>query len=249
MASIARGMSRSSSDVTRILLIALFAVVATPPARAQAPDYHGKLTIGTYEAAGEPSVDVNIRYSLQDWTGWAGYYAVRDGTSQGRIGIEYDLHRRRLFLVPSLQAASHGFLGGSVYSEIGGRIYVVAGASRTNLQPYVDLTFDPNESWQLGAGAHIGRADSIALFSIWDNRLHTGQQNTHTVLRHHFGASQRLTAGASYKSGHGDDGTFVRGGAVTIEYDLGRWFGKVSGDRHVNFSPDTMWRLGGGLRF
>jgi len=249
MASIPRGIFCPSSDVTRILLIVLLAACATRPARAQAPDYHGKLTIGAYEASGEPSVDVNIRYSLENWTGWAGYYAARDGTPQGRTGIEYDLHRRRLFLVPSLQAASHGFLGGSVYSEIGGRIYLVAGASRTNLRPYTNLTFDPNESWSLGAGAHIGHADSIAFFSIWDNRLHTGQQNTHTVLRRHFGASQRLTADASYKSGHGDDGTYVRGGAVTIEYDLRRWFGKVSRDQHVNFSPDTMWRFGGGLRF
>ena len=90
MASIACRTCCRSAAVMRILLIALCAAGASVPLRAQAPDYHGKLTIGAYEAAGEASVDVNVRYSLQDWTGWAGYYGLSEGTSQGRVGIEYD---------------------------------------------------------------------------------------------------------------------------------------------------------------
>jgi len=216
-----------------------------------APDYHGKLTIAGYRAGGESSVDVNLRYSLGNWTGWAGYYATEEGTPirQGRVGIEYDLHMRWLFLVPSVQMASEGFYGGSVYSEIGGPVYVIAGVSRTNLGPYANLTFDPNESWQLGAGAHVGGSDTVALSTIWDNRLDTGQQITHAVVRHHFGGTYRLTVDVSYKSGHGDTGAYLRGDAESIEYDWRRWFVKGAHDRHANFGMPTMWRLGGGMRF
>jgi hypothetical protein len=124
-----------------------------------------------------------------------------------------------------------------------------AGASRTNLKPYANLTFDPNESWQLGAGAHLGKADSITAFAIWDNRLHTGQQNSHLLFRHYLPHSRRLTVDVSYKSGRDDDGVYIRGSAQAMEYDWHRWFVKLARDQHVNFTPATMWRAGGGLRF
>src|SRR5689334_2047144 len=229
-------------------VLIVLALLARPgPARAQ--DYHGKLTVSTYDADGDQSVDVNVRYSLGDWTGWVGYYAAEDGTKQGRTGIEYDLHRPWLFLVPSIQVASKGFVGGSLYSEIGTRWYLIAGLSRTDLRPYANLTFDPNDSWQLGAGMHFAKSDSIALYTIWDNRLDTSQQITHAVLRHHFGATERITLDVSYKSGHGDDGTYLRGDAEAAEYDWRRWFVKAAHDRHANFGEPTMWRFGGGLRF
>ena len=232
-----------------ILFAWLVAASAASPAFAQAPDDHAKLTFGDYLFADQSGLDVNLRYSLSDWTGWVGYYAPTDGARQGRVGIEYDLRTRWLFLVPSAQAASAGFYGGSVYSEVGRRLYLIAGASRTNLRPYVNLNFDPNESWQLGGGAHLGKADAIALFSIWDNRLHTGQRNTHITARHYIATSQRVTLDASYKSGLGDDGVFVRGGAIAVEYDWRRWFARVACDQHANYGESTMWRLGGGVRF
>jgi hypothetical protein len=179
-----------------VLMLILVAAVAAP---ARAQDYHGKVTVSTYDAAGDQSVDVNVRYSLGDWTGWVGYYGAEDGTKQGRTGIEYDLHRSWLFFVPSIQIASKGFVGGSLYSEIGTRWYLIAGLSRTDLRPYANLTFDPNDSWQLGAGMHFAKSDSIALYTIWDNRLDTGQQVTHAVLRHHFGETERITLDVSYK--------------------------------------------------
>jgi hypothetical protein len=232
-----------------LAIAALIATATATPAFAQAPDYHGKLTIATYDTSGDTSLDVNLRYSFGNWTGWAGYYTATDDTRQGRVGVEYDLHERWLFLVPSIQTASHGFYGGSVYAEVGQPVYLIAGISRTNLAPYANLTFDPNDSWQLGAGAHFGKGDSIAVYTIWDNRLDTGQQITHAVLRHHFGETYRITLDVSYKSGHGDAGTYLRGDAESVEYDWGRWFVKGAHDRHANFGDPTMWRLGGGLRF
>jgi hypothetical protein len=216
---------------------------------AQDADYHGKLTINSYYAGGDSSLDVNARYFLGDWTGWVGYYTSTEGTRQGRFGIEYDWRWRRLYLVPSAQTASEGFFGGTIYAEIGKPVYLVAGASRTNLKPYVNLTFDPNESWQLGAGTHVGKADTLAIFTIWDNRLDTGQQVTHLVVRHHFVRAERLTIDVSYKSGHDDEHNYLRAGEASAEYDWGRWFAKAAVDEHANFGDATMFRFGGGLRF
>jgi hypothetical protein len=224
-------------------------VVRAPIARAQAPDYRGKVTFGNYYQGGDASLDVNLRYSIADWTGWIGYYTSTASVQQARTGVEYDMRRRWLYFVPSVQAATHEFLGSTAYAEVGERVYAIAGVSRTNLKPYVNLTFDPNESWQAGVGAHVSAQDTISLYSIWDNRLDTGQHLTHFVLRHHFAGQKRITVDASYKSGRGEGGMYLRGGAGVLEFDRGRWFTKVAGDQHANFALDTMWRLGGGFRF
>jgi hypothetical protein len=221
------------------------------PASAQTEDeYHGKMTLGVYTSGGQTTIDFNTRYSAGDWTGWLGWYGPHSEIgSQARAGLEYDMRRQRVLLIPSIQAASPSFVGGSLYSEIGGTMYAIAGVSRTNLKPYVNLNFDPNESWQLGVGAHFRPTDSAAAFTVWDNRLHTGQQNTHVVVRHYFAGAHRITLDASYKSGHEESGEFVRGMAIATEIDLHRWFVKLARDAHVNFTAATMWRFGGGMRF
>jgi hypothetical protein len=229
--------------------LCIIGIIAAGAARVDAQDYHGKLTVGVYRADGASTTDLNVRYSAGDWTGWIGWYGPQSEIRQSRAGIEYDLKRPWLVLVPSMQVASQSFVGGSVYSEVGTSLYVVAGASRTNLKPYANLTFDPNESWQLGGGAHLGKSDSVAAFAIWDNRLHTGQQNSHLAIRHYLAHSHRLTVDVSYKSGHDDQGVYVRGAAEAMEYDWHRWFVKVARDQHVNYSAATMWRVGGGVRF
>lgn len=235
-------------DAGRALAFAL-AVVVTPIRSADAQDYNGKFTAGVYAVDHQVTTDLNVRYSARHVTGWIGWYGPQGDIRQSRMGVEYDLKRSWLVAVPSAQVASGSFVGGSVYSEIGTRWYLVAGASRTNLRPYANLTFDPNESWQLGAGVHVGNADSVAAFTIWDNRLETGQQNSHVVIRHYLSHARRLTVDVSYKSGHGDAGDFVRGSAEAMEYDWHRWFVKLARDAHVNFTHETMWRTGAGLRF
>jgi hypothetical protein len=228
-------------------LVAGLQILAAVPAAAQGPNYHGKVTIGEYQTSGDSSMDMNVRYSRSDWTAWLGYYSSSD-IREGRTGIEYDFRKDWLYVVPSAQAATKGFLGGTVYAEVGRRIYAIAGLSRTNLKPYVNLTFDPNDSWQAGAGMHFNDIVTIGLFTIWDNRLGTGQQITHAFVRRRLGELQRLTLDTSYKSGRGDDLMYVSGVAVSVEYDMHRWFVKIAGDQHANFGPDTMYRFGGGLR-
>jgi len=233
--------------MTRVVL--MLALAASWACDARAQDYHGKATMTVYEAGGDTSLDLNVRYTAGNFTTWAGYYGTQNDDNQGRAGVEYDWKRPNLFLVPSVQIASHGFVGGSVYSEIGPTVFLVAGFSRTNLHPYANLTFDPNESWQLGAGWHIGDEDSLTGYTIWDNRLDTGQQVTHVVLKHYMPRKRRITLDTSYKSGHGDEGVYVHGFAEQVEDDWGRWFVKGAVDQHANYGPDTMVRLGGGFRF
>jgi hypothetical protein len=188
---------------SRVVAVCAIACLASTPAHAQVQDYQGKLTVGVYATDEQTTTDVNVRYSSGDWTGWLGWYGPRSDVRQGRAGLEYDLRKRGIVLIPSIQAASASFVGGSLYSEIGGTVYAIAGVSRTNLEPYVNLNFDPNESWQLGAGAHFHQADSVAAFTVWDNRLHTNQQNTHVIVRYYFSGTHRIMHDASYKSGRG----------------------------------------------
>jgi hypothetical protein len=232
-----------------VVVACVIAWLGSTSADAQAQDYQGKLTLGVYASDEQTTVDINARYSARDWTGWLGWYGPQPDVGQARAGLEYDVRRRHMLLIPSIQAASPSFVGGSIYSEIGQVVYAIAGVSRTDLKPYVNLNFDPNESWQLGAGVHFGRADSVAASTIWDNRLHTAQRNSHVVLRYYFAGPYRLTLDASYKSGRGDTGTFVRGIAVATEVDWRRWFVKAARDAHFNYSASTMWRFGGGMRF
>lgn len=151
--------------------------------------------------------------------------------------------------MPSVQLASNGFVQGSVYSELGGATRAILGYSRTNLRPHATLTFDPNDSAQLGIGRILRDAGRVDLFTIADVRLGTGQQNTHLIWRRPFGRGKRLTLDVLYKSGHADSGAFVRGGGATLTLDWPRWFLRWAYDPDVNFSAYMMVRIGGGIRF
>lgn len=244
-------MSGPLSEALSISLTGLGTLVwlAASAPQAAAQDYAGKVTAGVYAADGVETLDLNIRYTTGRVTSWAGWYGPDAATRQARAGVELDLRRPGLLVIPSLQVASRGFAGGSVYAEAGTRVYAIAGVSRTNLQPYMNLTFDPNESWQAGAGVHLGGGRSVAGYTIWDNRLGTGQRNTHLVLREPLAGRRRITLDLSRKLGRDDDGVFVRGSGVQTEVDYHRWFVKLARETRVNFGAATMWRAGGGFRF
>ena len=121
--------------VTRWLIVMTAVVVALTRARAEAQDYQGKLTVAVYTADSRVTTDLNVRYASHDWTGWVGWYGPQSEVRQSRAGIEYDFKRQGLVLVPSMQVASQSFVGGTIYSEVGQSVYLVAGVSRTNLKP------------------------------------------------------------------------------------------------------------------
>jgi hypothetical protein len=221
---------------------------ATPP-QDGAPDPLDKLTLAVYRADGDTSYDVNVRRKFGEFVAWLGGFYDPMGPSQARVGAEYDFGRERALAVPSLQLASNGFIQGSVYSELGGTTHAIVGYSRTNLRPYATLTFDPNDSAQLGIGRIFRDAGRIDLFTIADIRLGTGQQNTHLIWRRLFPRGDRVTLDILYKSGHADSGDFVRGAGATLTFDWPRWFLRWAYDPYANFSAYTMVRIGGGFRF
>lgn len=213
------------------------------------PSVDSKLTVTLCRVPGQTAWDVNVRHAWDHATAWLGSFLGPRDVRQSRAGVELDLQRPGLLFVPSVQAATQRFLGASVYAEVGTRWFAILGAGRTNLRPYVNLTWDPNECWQFGGGRRLGAGEAVELFTIWDNRLHTGQQDTHLVVRRHTPAHDRWTVDLEYKSGHLDDGRFVRGEGATVTYDHRNWFARVAYDPYANFGPAAMWRLASGLRF
>jgi hypothetical protein len=147
---------------------------------------------------------------------------------------------------PTLEVGTSGFVGASLYSEAGGERYLIGGYARTNLKPLQDITWDPGDSAQLGAGwRHSG--EKVSAWSTFDVRLHTGQQSTHVVWKHKLAASA-LTFDAIYKSGRLDTGRYIRAAGLGLYYDR-RWFGKLYYDPHANFGQRNMVRLLFGKKF
>ena len=225
--------------------------LAEEPAAAPAPFAYGqswKLTAALYRTGGQTSGDLNLRGSQGDFNFWVGGYAG-GGSGVARIGGEWGYKSETFRFTPTLVVASNGLVAGQLYAEAGTHAYLIAGASRTNLRDYFNLTFDPNESLQLGAGIRLDRRTVLNAYSIFDVRLHSGQQVTHAVFRRYLFPGHRLTVDVAYKSGHSDEGGFVRGLGATVTWDWPTLFVRGAYDPYANFTGETMWRLGGGVRF
>jgi hypothetical protein len=243
------------------LLLLLSATLAFPargddsPAEAQlapverADDFTGKATASLYILPGRVQLDVNLRKRFGSVTGWMGAFVDPKGTSAGRFGVEYDFQTDVLVAVPALQVATNGLINGAFYAEIGRTVYGIAGFTFTNLKPLYNLTFDPNDAVELGGGIHLSRFDKLYAFTIFDVRLGTGQQDTHVLYRRKLDAESGLTLDVLYKSGHRDDGVYVRGLGVGLYFDRSGWFLKAYYDPWVNFTHEAMVRVGGGLKF
>lgn len=112
-----------------------------------------KLTLGRYDYSDHTrGVDTNLRHTSMLGNVWLGYYRQDDDSvSQWRAGWDRSFGTGLRFS-PSVQFASGGFVGGSAQVETGEPWFVAAGLGRTNLRPYVNLNFDPNDSYMLSAG-------------------------------------------------------------------------------------------------
>jgi hypothetical protein len=215
----------------------------------QSASLANKLTVAYYNfSSGKQGFDVNLRHSFKSSTAWIGDYYETAGFDQARLGYEYDYHQNWVTFVPSVQAASHGFLGASVYAEAGRQLFVIGGAGRTNLRPYWNLGFDPNDYVQFGAGFHDHENNTVSVYAIRDDRLGTGQTNTHLFFRRHM-HDLRLTADVVREHGNGDDGLVIRAWTVSLDVDWRRWFIRVARDPHVNYTADRQVRVATGLRF
>ena len=212
-----------------------------------------KFTPTYYHTSNQPSAfDLNLRGTLGPQNAWIGFYRQHEEFQQLRLGYDYTAEVAFGKVVPSVQYATRGFLGGSVLAEIGERHFGLLGWGRTNLKDYFNLNFDPNDAVTFGAGTRVLTNTTLSLFQIRDDRLHTGQRVTHFVTRVKPDGKSRWTVDVFYKEGRPDSdpaSAKLHGTGATLTYDYDRYFVRVASDPHVNFSDSHMTRVALGLRF
>ena len=213
-----------------------------------------KFTTGVYRLAGGglppgDALDLNLRHSSDAGNFWVGWYrAPMQDVSQLRAGWDRTFTLGPVRVLPSVQWATGGFLGGSIGAETGETWFVGAGLGRTNLRPYANLNFDPNDSWTLSAGYRWADNHVLTVLMVRDNRENPDQQHLHLTYRTPVGDGQRLTLDLLAKRGL-VEGEPVRRLGATVGYDWPRYFVRLAWDPKVNFTAQNMLRLSGGLRF
>lgn len=238
------------------------------PARVwadEAPALPIKFTTGLYDLSGSDQqsakgLDLNLRHTSRFGNTWLGWYlqAASGNTDQAdysprvqqsRAGWDNSFEFQALRLQPSLQIADGGFVGGSFNLETGQSWYAGAGLGRTNLQPYVNLNFDPNDALMLSAGYRSSdRAPSVGLQWVRDNRLNPDQRHLHLIYRQRISSQERITIDLLDKVGTvGDE--YIHKLGWSVAYDWHPYFVHVAYDPKANFGPQDMWRLSLGTHF
>lgn len=230
-------------------LTAAIAALACGATRAEDASADFKLTATGFKFSESGSgVDINLRHSSDFGNGWIGYFrAPKLDANQWRGGWDRSFGEA-IRVQPSVQIASGGFVGGSLNLETGERWFAGVGFGRTNLRPYFNLNFDPNDSWSLAAGYRGESGQSYAASYIRDNRENPDQQHFHLTSRTPLEGKQRLTLDLLYKRGLVDGQRIAKAGG-TVTYDWPRFFVRVAYDPYTNFSSDNVWRLSVGTRF
>lgn len=210
-----------------------------------------KLTTGWYHFSDKTNAgDFNLRYNWKEVGNfWIGYY-LPEGRSadQFRAGWDSQFTLGPVRILPSLQVASGDFFGGSFGIETGKDWFIGGGYGRTNLRPYVNLNFDPNDSYTINGGYRWKNGASASVLWVQDVRLNPDQKHLHLVYRTPLPKGRRLTLDALFKTGLVGGNTIHKVGA-SVTYDWPRYFVRVAYDPHANFAPESMWRFSLGMRF
>src|SRR5262249_14469386 len=123
-----RGSSYMTWAATALLLLFLPALLTAEDSTPAKHPPLNKFTVSYYDfSSGKSGVDVNLRHTFKSSTAWIAGYRESSGFAQARVGYEYDYHGQWLTFVPSMQAASRGFVGASVYAETGRTIFAIGG--------------------------------------------------------------------------------------------------------------------------
>jgi hypothetical protein len=242
-------MRREAVPAYTLIVIVLSSAAAAARAGQAAPSsLPWKLTVGEYLYADYAGTDVNLRWRENDTSAWVGMYTDQSFGTQVRAGVDKSVGiGQYLQLQPSLQAASQGFLGGSVNIQAGSSWYGIAGIGHTNGRPYFNLNFDPNDAVTFGAGHQAEDGLSCSVFVIADDRYHTGQRDWHANIQIPAGDSH-ATLDLLHKSGMSEAGQIAAWG-FSANWDWPRWFLRVAYDPYQNFSAQNAWRLATGVRF
>jgi len=243
--------SRFTSNSLTLLAssVCTLALQCTAYADERNEDPAFKLTVGNYRFSESGNgIDANLRHSSVLGTSWVGYFNAGGlNANQFRGGWEHSLGDT-VRVLPSLQVASGGFVGGSINIETGKTWFVGVGLGRTNLQPYFNLNFDPNDSFSLTGGYRAPAGVSYTLSYTRDNRDNPDQQHLHLIYRTPMNTSDRLTVDLLYKTGLVNGESINRVGA-TVTYDWPRFFMRLAYDPNTNFTPDNVVRISVGSRF
>jgi hypothetical protein len=229
----------------------LLAILFLAPALCGATEEPSmKLTAGHYVySGGVGSNDINLRNTSSLGNIWAGYYESRArAEAQLRGGWDHTYSLNGLRLSPSVQAASMGFASFSAQAEVGDSWFAGTGLGRTNLRPYSNLNFDPNDSWMLSAGKRSPDGEVYYLQQIRDNRLNPDQCHLHAYYRTPLNNGDRITVDLLYKTGLVAD-TQIHKWGLSASYDWTRFFVTLAYDPKVNFTTDNMFRTSAGFRF
>ncbi len=234
----------------RVLIAIAFALAPLTAARADdAPSTDFKFTLGAYKfSENGTGIDANLRHSSDYGNTWIGYFrAPKLDANQWRGGWDKTFGES-VRVQPSVQVASGGFVGGSLNIETGNSWFAGAGFGRTNLRPYFNLNFDPNDSWMLAGGYRAESGQSFAATYIRDNRENPDQQHLHLISRTPLEGKERLTLDLLYKRGLVDGQRIAKVGG-TVTYDWPRFFARLAFDPNTNFTSDKVWRFSVGARF
>jgi len=211
-----------------------------------------KLTPSYYDNSdGTHAYDVNLRADFGDQRAWIGDYRDSQGYHQARAGFDWVNQIGFVNLDLSGQYATGGFFGGSATAQIGSDDnYAILGWGRTNLHPYYNLNFDPNDAVTAGFGTKaLMRGLEAQLYHIWDDRLATRQHVTHLLLRYAIDDHSRCSLDLSYKHGLADPETYVHGYAIAATYAWHHVFARLAYDQHANFNLPNQKRISVGLLF
>lgn len=233
------------------MLIVVMAVLA-PVAACGAEPIDWKLTYTHHRAASErDGADLNLRGTRDATVFWLGHYRRANEFQQTRGGLEHWFAYDWGKLLLSGQAATRGFLGIASQAELGRTpVRLIVGFGRTNLKPYYNLNFDPNDAVTLGAVVDLPGSMRASFYAVHDDRLGTGQTVVHAVLRTSDDTARRWTVDVSQRRGPlGDGGKRVQRTGVGVTYDRALYFGRIVYDPNANFSGHNMFRVGVGVRF
>lgn len=233
------------------LAVAIASMASAAAAGDERPAF--KFTTGVYAMSGGglpagTALDLNLRHSSGLGNVWIGWFRWPQAQfTQTRGGWDRSFELGVLRVLPSMQLASGGFLGGSLYAETGETWFAGAGIGRTNLRPYVNLNFDPNDAWTLAGGYRWTEERVFALTLVGDNRENPDERHLHAQYRTPLGGG-RLLLDVLAKRGL-VDGQMVHRLGFTAGYDWPRWFVRLTWDPKVNFTPQDMLRVQAGTRF
>jgi hypothetical protein len=250
------GWRRRALAVATACLASFLAACATGARAADADSDKAplwKLTAGDYRYSGGYSgADINLRWHPDVSDAWIGFYSDRAVGTQWRGGADTTFAVPwpggwNVQLQPSVQGASGGFAGASLTLQAGTTWFGVAGIGRTDLKPYFNLNFDPNDSITAGVGWQDDAADLVSLTWIGDDRLHTGQRDVHLLGRRPM-LGARLVVDILFKRGESDAG-FIKAWGESVTWDHDAWFFRLARDPKQNFGAQDATRIVVGARF